>query len=243
MSDMSGTVLRSRATPGRLALRVDGRAARRLPVAVREPPAIRREPFSAWKRAAKRGLDLCVAAMALTLLAPLMAAIALAIRLDSPGPALFRQARGGLNGRPFRIVKFRTMSVAEDGAAVEQARARDPRVTRIGALLRRTSFDELPQLVNVLRGDMSLVGPRPHAVKHDRDFAACIENYALRQQVKAGLTGWAQIHGARGPTHTVEQIRRRVDLDLWYVRHWSLALDLSILLRTLAAVVGGRNAV
>lgn len=223
MSDMSGTVMRSRATPDRLALRAEGRA---------------------LERAAKRGLDLCVAAMALTFLAPLMAAIALAIRLDSPGPALFRQTRGGLNGRPFRIVKFRTMKVAEDGVEVEQARARDPRITRIGALLRRTSLDELPQLVNVLRGDMSLVGPRPHAVKHDRDFAACVDNYALRQQVKAGLTGgWAQIHGARGPTRTVEQIRRRVELDLWYVRHWSLALDVSILLRTLAAVAGGRNAV
>jgi putative colanic acid biosysnthesis UDP-glucose lipid carrier transferase len=126
---------------------------------------------------------------------------------------------------------------------IEQALPGDRRVTRVGAFLRRTSLDELPQLLNVLRGEMSLVGPRPHALKHDRVFAAQVEDYALRQQVAAGVTGWAQVQGARGPTQTVEQIRRRVELDLWYVRNWSLALDISILLRTTAVVIQGHNAI
>lgn len=204
---------------------------------------IQREPFSVEERVAKRVLDLVVAGAALVALAPLMAAIALAIRLESPGRILFRQTRGGFNGRPFQIIKFRSMRVAEDGAEVEQARRRDRRVTRVGAVLRRTSLDELPQLFNVLRGEMSLVGPRPHAMKHDGEFAARVENYAFRQHVKAGVTGWAQVHGARGPTESVEQIRRRVEFDLWYVEHWSLMLDFFILLRTLGAVIHGRNAV
>jgi putative colanic acid biosynthesis UDP-glucose lipid carrier transferase len=204
---------------------------------------IQREPLSLEARVAKRAFDLCAAGAGLILLAPLMAAIALAIRFESPGPALFQQTRGGFNGRPFGIMKLRSMRVIEDGPDVEQARPRDSRVTRVGAFLRRTSLDELPQLINVLRGEMSLVGPRPHAMKHDGAFAALVENYACRHHVKAGVTGWAQVHGARGPTQTVEQIRRRVELDLWYVRHWSLALDLSILARTVAAVMSGRNAV
>ena len=204
---------------------------------------IQREPFSLEERAAKRALDLVVAGAALVALAPLMAAIALAIRLESPGRILFRQTRGGFNGLPFQIIKFRSMRVAEDGAEVKQARRQDPRVTRVGAVLRRTSLDELPQLFNVLRGEMSLVGPRPHAMKHDGEFAARVENYAFRHHVKAGVTGWAQVHGARGPIESVEQIRRRVELDLWYVEHWSLTLDFFILLRTLGAVIHGRNAV
>jgi Undecaprenyl-phosphate glucose phosphotransferase len=204
---------------------------------------IQREPLSLEERVAKRTFDLLVAGAALVALAPLMAAIALAIRLESPGSILFRQTRGGFNGRPFQIVKFRSMRVAEDGADVTQACPRDRRVTRVGAVLRRTSLDELPQLFNVLRGEMSLVGPRPHAMKHDGEFAACVENYAFRHHVKAGVTGWAQVHGARGPTESIEQIRRRVELDLWYVEHWSVMLDLSILLRTLGAVIRGRNAV
>jgi len=194
-------------------------------------------------RAAKRAFDLVVAGAAIAALAPVMAGIALAIRLDSPGPVLFRQTRGGLHGRPFRMYKFRSMRVIEKDAEVEQAHLHDNRVTRVGAFLRRTSLDELPQLLNVLRGDMSLVGPRPHALKHDRAFAREVEGYALRQQVAAGVTGWAQIHGARGPTETPEQIRRRVMLDLWYVRHWSLTLDVSILLRTTAEMIHGHNAV
>ncbi|MTV30403.1 exopolysaccharide biosynthesis polyprenyl glycosylphosphotransferase [Rhodoblastus acidophilus] len=214
-----------------------------------EPARARREPqgeaeaLSREARAAKRTFDILVAGAALVTLAPLMAAIALAIRLDSPGPPLFRQTRGGRRGRPFRMFKFRTMYRTEDGVEVEQARPGDRRITRVGAFLRRTSLDELPQLLNVLRGDMSLVGPRPHALKHDRDFAAQVEDYALRQQVAAGVTGWAQVHGARGPTQTEDQIRRRVELDLWYVRNWSLGLDITILLRTTAVVIQGHNAI
>jgi exopolysaccharide biosynthesis polyprenyl glycosylphosphotransferase len=199
-------------------------------------------PLSAEQRFAKRAFDLVLGALVLLALAPLMMVIALAIRLESRGPVLFRQTRIGFDGRPFEILKFRSMVVMEDGPDVEQVRPGDPRVTRIGAVLRRMSLDELPQLFNVLRGEMSLVGPRPHAVKHDRDFATRVENYAFRQHVKAGLTGWAQVHGARGPTLAVEQIQRRVELDLWYVRNWSVALDLSILLRTAPAVIRGRNA-
>lgn len=201
------------------------------------------EALSPEARAAKRTFDILVSGALLAALAPIMAAIALAIRLDSPGPPLFRQTRGGLRGRPFRMFKFRTMYRTEDGVEVEQALPGDRRITRVGAFLRRTSLDELPQLLNVLRGEMSLVGPRPHALKHDRIFAAHVEDYALRQQVAAGLTGWAQIQGARGPTQTADQIRRRVELDLWYVRNWSLALDISILLRTTAVVIQGHNAI
>jgi putative colanic acid biosynthesis UDP-glucose lipid carrier transferase len=203
---------------------------------------IQRQVLSPRELFAKRSFDLGGAGVALILLAPLMALIAVAIRLESPGPVLFRQTRGGFNGRPFRICKFRSMTVTEDGPGIAQARRGDRRVTRIGAFLRRASLDELPQLFNVLRGEMSLVGPRPHAMSHDDDFAARIENYAFRAHVKAGMTGWAQVHGARGETDTLEKIRRRVDLDLWYVRHWSLALDFSILLRTLVVVVRRDNA-
>jgi len=203
---------------------------------------IQRQPLSPGERLAKRGFDLGFASAALILLAPLMALIALAIRLESPGPILFRQTRSTFNGRPFRICKFRSMNVTEDGPEVAQTRRGDRRITRIGAFLRRASLDELPQLFNVLRGDMSLVGPRPHAMKHDAEFAARVANYAIRAHVKAGMTGWAQVHDARGETDTLEKIRRRVDFDLWYVRHWSLALDVHILLRTLVVLVRSRNA-
>jgi putative colanic acid biosynthesis UDP-glucose lipid carrier transferase len=166
----------------------------------------------------------------------------LAIRLDSRGAAIFRQWRIGLHGQAFRVWKFRTLSVVEDGDDIAQVTKADPRVTRIGGFLRRTSIDELPQLINVLRGEMSLVGPRPHARAHDRYFAAHIDNYALRHDVKPGITGWAQVNGVRGETATVEEMRRRVGFDLWYVRQARLALDLRILLATPGAVLRGRNA-
>jgi exopolysaccharide biosynthesis polyprenyl glycosylphosphotransferase len=202
------------------------------------------KPLSFWDRAAKRAFDLCATVAILVAAAPLMAAIALAIRLEGGGPVLFRQTRGGLNGRPFKILKFRSMhATSEEAAEIEQARPGDPRITRLGAILRRTSLDELPQLFNVLRGDMSLVGPRPHCLQHDRAFAAQMDTYVLRQRVAPGVTGWAQVHGARGPTPTPEQVRQRIELDLWYVRRRSLALDLAILLRTPAAVIRGGNAV
>jgi exopolysaccharide biosynthesis polyprenyl glycosylphosphotransferase len=190
----------------------------------------------------KRMLDLAIAIPALLLLLPLLAAIALWIALDSAGPVLFRQTRRGLGGRPFTIVKFRTMNVLENGASVVQATQDDPRVTRAGRSLRRASLDELPQLLNVIRGEMSLVGPRPHALAHDDYYVERIEDYALRQQVKPGITGWAQVHGLRGETPTLDAMRQRVLLDVWYARNADLALDLEILLRTPFEVLRQRNA-
>ena len=190
----------------------------------------------------KRAFDLALALPLFVLLAPLMAAIAILIRLDSQGPALFRQTRLGRGGKPFEIVKFRTMSVLEDGDNVTQVRKGDARVTRLGRLLRRSSLDELPQFINVIAGDMSLVGPRPHAIAHDRLYATLIENYQLRQLVKPGITGWAQVNGFRGETPAVEDMRNRVTLDVWYARRASFALDLKILLRTPFEVFRQRNA-
>jgi putative colanic acid biosynthesis UDP-glucose lipid carrier transferase len=192
--------------------------------------------------AAKRGLDLGIAIPLLLLLAPMLAAIALWVWLDSPGPALFCQRRLGLQGRPFQIFKFRTMTVLEDGDHIVQAHRNDARVTRAGAFLRKTSLDELPQLINVIRGEMSLVGPRPHALAHDRLYATVIRNYQQRQQVKPGITGWAQVNGFRGETPTVEAMKRRVEHDVWYANNRSIALDFQILLRTARVVLGQRNA-
>ena len=185
---------------------------------------------------ASRTLDILVSALALFALAPLLLLLALLIRLDSSGPVLFRQTRTGLNGRVFRIYKFRTMRVLEDGPEVRQATQGDARVTPVGRLLRRTHLDELPQLLNVLWGDMALVGPRPHALAHDEFYGREIPAYRLRFQVKPGMTGWAQVNGARGETPTLDHMQRRVDLDLAYVQHKSVALDLLILARTLKAV-------
>jgi putative colanic acid biosysnthesis UDP-glucose lipid carrier transferase len=192
----------------------------------------------AWKRT----IDLSLAIPALLLFAPFMVAIALWIALDSRGPVLFRQHRLGMGGRPFQILKFRTMTVLEDGEIVTQARKNDVRVTRAGRFLRQTSLDELPQLINVIKSDMSLVGPRPHAIAHDKYFAPLITNYELRQQVKPGITGWAQVNGFRGETPTTQVMRQRVMLDLWYAHHWHPLLDLKILLRTARMVLSQRNA-
>jgi putative colanic acid biosynthesis UDP-glucose lipid carrier transferase len=192
--------------------------------------------------AMKRALDVAAAGTLLVLAAPAMAVVAIAIRMDSDGPIVFRQARLGLGGRPFSILKFRTMNVIEDGDAVVQATHNDKRVTRIGAFLRAASLDELPQLFNVLKGEMSLVGPRPHAIAHDALYTTLIANYALRQRAKPGITGWAQVNGYRGGTPTVDLMQRRVDLDAWYVANASLALDLKIILRTPLEILRPRNA-
>lgn len=190
----------------------------------------------------KRAFDLAIALPLFVLLAPLMAAIAVLIRLDSRGPAAFRQMRLGQGGKPFEIVKFRTMTVLEDGDNVTQVRKGDTRVTRVGRWLRQSSLDELPQFINVIAGDMSLVGPRPHAIAHDRLYSTLIENYQLRQLVKPGITGWAQVNGLRGETPAIEDMRDRVTLDIWYARRASFALDLKILLRTPFEVLRQRNA-
>ncbi len=189
-----------------------------------------------WRGAVKRAMDIALVLAVLPVIAPVLIAAAIAIKLESPGPVLFRQWRFGLCSRPTQVLKFRTMYVDRGDATGEQRTlARDPRVTRVGRILRRTSIDELPQLLNVLRGDMSLVGPRPHATHMKVEgcyYFEAVEHYRLRHRVKPGITGWAQINGSRGEVDTLEKAQRRLTLDLWYIRNWSLALDLWIVLRT-----------
>lgn len=191
------------------------------------------DSMSAIGAAAKRACDIVFSLTALVLLAPLLALVALAIKLDSPGRVLYLQARHGFNKEQFRIFKFRSMTAAEEDATVRQAVANDPRVTRVGRWLRRFNIDELPQLLNVLRGEMSLVGPRPHALVHDMAFEAEIALYARRHNVKPGITGWAQVNGLRGETDTPDKIWRRVHYDLHYIDNWSLVFDIWIMCLTL----------
>lgn len=181
----------------------------------------------------KRTLDLAVAMLLLLLLAPLMTSIAVAIRVTSPGPALFRQRRCGRNGKPFTILKFRSMYVEPAAIGpIVQASRNDPRITWLGAILRKSSLDELPQFINVLRGDMSLVGPRPHALSQDESYVSLVPQYARRYSVRPGITGLAQVSGARGETPALSDMKRRVHIDLIYIRDASLALDLKILAGT-----------
>jgi len=180
--------------------------------------------------------------LALVVFIPVMALTVLAIKLDGRGPIIFRQNRKGFNGQQFVMFKFRTMKVEENGPTVTQAAPDDPRVTGIGRLLRSASIDELPQLVNVLWGDMSLIGPRPHALAHDNYFEKVLEDYAFRHHVKPGMTGWAQVNGLRGATPTVDLISRRVKMDLWYINNWTLWLDVQILMKTFFEVLRKRNA-
>jgi Undecaprenyl-phosphate glucose phosphotransferase len=201
-----------------------------------------RLPLSRFEVAQKRLFDLAFAAAALIALTPLLIVIAVLIRLDSEGPVFFVQRRYGFNQRPFRIIKFRTMHTLDDGAVVQQAVRDDPRLTRIGGWLRRWNIDEIPQLFNVLTGDMSLVGPRPHALSHDREYERRISLYARRHNVKPGITGWAQINGFRGPTDTEEKMRRRIEYDLFYIDNWSLWLDLKIIARTVLSPTAYKNA-
>jgi exopolysaccharide biosynthesis polyprenyl glycosylphosphotransferase len=204
------------------------------------------EPLHGWTSAAKRGLDIALAVITLAVHVPLLLIVATAILLDSPGPVLFRQRRIGLHGSPFELLKFRTMyhGVPPRGR-LRQACPHDPRVTRIGALLRHTSFDELPQLWNVLRGDMSLVGPRPHApgtCAGKTPFEQVCPHYPLRHHVRPGMTGLAQVRGWRGQTETEDKLLHRLDCDLEYIANWSLWLDCVILARTVATVMRARNA-
>jgi Undecaprenyl-phosphate glucose phosphotransferase len=203
---------------------------------------IQRAPLSAAEQIVKRIMDVAIGALALVFFSPIIAITALAIKLDGDGPVLFLQNRKGFNGRQFVMFKFRTMCVQENGDTVTQATRNDPRVTRVGAFLRAASIDELPQLINVLRGNMSLVGPRPHAVVHDNHFERLLQDYAFRHHVKPGMTGWAQVNGLRGATPSVDQIARRVQMDLWYINNWSLWLDIQILLKTFFEVLRKRNA-
>lgn len=196
--------------------------------------------MSATERVIKRGCDIVLASLAICLLSPVMLASAIAVKIGSPGPVIFRQMRSGFNERKFVIYKFRTMNVMENGASIVQARQNDARINRVGRMLRKTSIDELPQLFNVLKGDMSLVGPRPHALAHDAQYKALIQNYVYRLHVLPGMTGLAQVNGFRGETAKLSDMKQRVDLDVLYVKNWSLWLDIWILLRTPVALVFGR---
>lgn len=181
----------------------------------------------------KRCLDIIGAFFGLVILAPFLVLVALIIRLESPGQPLFRQRRSGFGGAPFLIYKFRTMRVAEDGPTIIQAQRDDQRITKFGRLLRRTSVDELPQLINVLKGEMSLIGPRPHALAHDEFYGACIAGYGARFMTRPGITGLAQVSGLRGQTAVVADMAARIEKDLEYIREWSFGFDIQILMRTI----------
>jgi putative colanic acid biosynthesis UDP-glucose lipid carrier transferase len=199
-------------------------------------------PFTGVNAAAKRASDLILASLIVVLVAPVMLALAVGVKLSSPGPVIFRQRRNGLGGEEIVVYKFRSMKTTDDGDVVAQATARDPRVTRFGAFLRRTSLDELPQFINVLQGHMSIVGPRPHAVAHNEQYRQLIKAYMVRHKVRPGITGWAQVNGHRGETDTLDKMRERVECDLDYLRNWSLSLDLQIIARTIKLVIGDRHA-
>ena len=199
-------------------------------------------PFTGTNRLVKRIEDVVLASLILVLISPLLLGIAIGVKLTSPGPAIFRQRRNGLDGTEIVVWKFRSMRAQDDGAVVPQATKGDPRITALGAFLRRTSLDELPQFFNVLQGHMSIVGPRPHAVAHNEQYRQLIKAYMVRHKVKPGITGWAQIHGHRGETDTIEKMQARVEYDLEYLRNWTLGLDLQIIARTIKLVFIDRHA-
>jgi len=203
---------------------------------------VSRAPLTLRDHAIKRIFDFSAALGLLLVAAPALLLIALLIKFDSPGPVLFRQRRNGFNQREFRVFKFRTMSTLDDGDVIRQATRNDGRVTRLGRILRRTNLDEVPQLLNVIMGDMSLVGPRPHAVAHNSEYEERINLYARRHNVKPGITGWAQVNGFRGGTDSIDKMRRRVEHDLFYIDHWSVLFDIKILLMTLLSPRSYRNA-
>jgi undecaprenyl-phosphate galactose phosphotransferase/putative colanic acid biosynthesis UDP-glucose lipid carrier transferase len=203
---------------------------------------LHRGPLTWSECAIKRAFDIALSSLALITLAPMMLVAAILIKIDSRGPVFFSQRRSGFNSKEFSIIKFRTMTVMEQGAEVKQATRNDKRVTRVGRWLRRSSIDELPQFFNVLRGEMSMVGPRPHATAHDDEYKQLISTYAYRLHLKPGITGWAQVNGLRGETATVDLMEKRVDFDLWYINNWSLWLDIKILLKTFAVVIGQKEA-
>lgn len=199
-------------------------------------------PFTGVNALIKRGSDIVLSSIALVIASPVMLLCALAVRLSSPGPIVFRQKRHGVDGEEILVYKFRSMTTMDNGSVVKQASKDDARVTPIGRILRKTSLDELPQLINVLQGRMSMVGPRPHAIAHNEQYRNLITAYMVRHKVKPGITGWAQIHGHRGPTETVDKMQTRVEYDLEYLRNWSLRLDIEILIRTVTTVLFDKHA-
>jgi len=204
--------------------------------------AVCESPFFGPEAFVKRFSDIVLAVIAIALTTPIMLGVAIAVATTSPGPVLFRQRRYGLDGREIEVWKFRSMRAQDDGAVIRQATREDPRITNVGRWIRKTSLDELPQFFNVLQGRMSVVGPRPHAVAHNEMFRSLIKGYMVRHKVKPGITGWAQVNGARGETATVDAMSRRIDLDLAYLRNWSLNLDLQILWGTVRLMVRDPNA-
>jgi putative colanic acid biosynthesis UDP-glucose lipid carrier transferase len=204
--------------------------------------AVCETPFFGFNGLIKRVSDVVLASLILLLIAPLMLAIAVGVKLSSPGPVLFKQRRYGVDGRKIVVYKFRSMTVAEDGDVVRQATRNDARITRFGAFLRRTSLDELPQFINVLQGRMSVVGPRPHAVAHNELYRKLIRGYMIRHKVRPGITGLAQVNGLRGETDTVEKMKMRIEYDLAYLRNWSVLLDLQIIVKTVGVVLKRQNA-
>lgn len=204
--------------------------------------SISESPFYGVDGVVKRMEDILISSLLLLMIAIPMIVIAIGVKMSSPGPIIFRQYRYGLRGNRIEVWKFRTMTVQENDAVVVQAQKNDPRVTRFGAFLRRTSLDELPQLLNVVQGTMSIVGPRPHAVAHNEQYRKLIGRYMLRHKVKPGITGWAQVNGWRGETDSLDKMQRRVEFDLAYIHNWSLWLDLKIIFRTAFVVFGDKNA-
>ncbi|RTL36461.1 MAG: undecaprenyl-phosphate glucose phosphotransferase [Burkholderiales bacterium] len=199
-------------------------------------------PFTGTNQLVKRLSDIVLASIILVLISPILLLVAIGVKLSSPGPVIFKQRRNGLDGEEITVYKFRSMRTLDNGSIVKQATKGDPRITRFGAFIRRTSLDELPQFINVLQGRMSIVGPRPHAVAHNEEYRKLIKAYMVRHKVKPGITGWAQVNGLRGETDTIDKMKARVEYDLEYLRNWSLALDLQIILRTVRLVVFDRHA-
>ena len=202
--------------------------------------AINASPFVGVNVAVKRAVDVVLSLMILTALSSLMLTLAVAVKFTSPGPVLFKQRRYGVHGEEFMIYKFRTLTVVQDGAHIPQVKKGDARLTRLGGFLRRHSLDELPQFINVLQGRMSIVGPRPHAVAHNEMYRRLVDGYMVRHIVRPGITGWAQVHGLRGEIKTLDEMKSRVHYDLEYVRHWSLGLDLNIMLKTVRVMKDSR---
>lgn len=203
--------------------------------------AVCETPFTGFNGLIKRLADILFSLIILLLISPLLVAIAIGVKLSSPGPVIFRQRRYGLYGEEILVYKFRSMTVCEDGAIVTQATKGDQRVTQFGAFLRKTSLDELPQFINVLQGRMSIVGPRPHAVAHNEIYRKLIKGYMVRHKVKPGITGWAQINGLRGETESLDKMKARIDYDIDYLRNWSPKLDVYIILKTVQVVLKGQN--
>jgi putative colanic acid biosynthesis UDP-glucose lipid carrier transferase len=204
--------------------------------------AVCESPFTGFNGVIKRISDIVLSLLILILISPIMLAVAIGIKLSSPGPIIFRQRRYGLDGKEIIVYKFRSMTVTEDGPNIPQAQKNDRRITPLGTILRKTSLDELPQFINVLQGKMSVVGPRPHAVAHNEQYRKLIDGYMVRHKVKPGITGWAQVNGYRGETEVLDKMKKRIDFDLDYLRNWTLRLDLYIVLKTVQVLVKDRHA-